>query len=93
MRSITYKPPQEVVAGAAPDPLRRVAAAILIATLVTMLLGSKAFLAWSNDLPISQASDFLLYIAQGWQDAMEAIGLTLFADAIHQLLHWLQGVR
>ncbi len=92
-RPVSYKPPLEVVAGATPEPLRRVAASIVVAALVTLVLGSKALIAWTNDLPISPISDFLLYVAQGWQDAMEEAGLTLFADSVNHALHWLQGLR
>ena len=72
-------------------PLRQVTRMILIAMLVSLVLGSHAFQAWSNNLPIGPVSDFLLYIAQFWQDLMTKLGLTHFAEGLRALLHAFEG--
>lgn len=92
-RKIVYKKPVEVVEGAHPLPVRQVARTILIAALASLILGSHAFQVWANNLPIGPASDFLLYIAQFWQDLMTKLGLTHFAEALRTLLHAFEGSR
>jgi hypothetical protein len=90
-RSITYKKPVEVVDGARPMPLGKVIRTLLIAALVAMVLGSHAFQAWANNLPIGPVSDFLLYVVQFWQDLMSWLGLTGVAEGLRTLLHSFEG--
>ena len=92
-RTLAYKPPVEAVDRAAPAPLRRVAASTVIATAVALLLGAKPLLAWTNQLPIGPVSDFLLFLAQGWQDTAESLGLTRYAEAIRYWLRAFEGLR
>jgi hypothetical protein len=92
-RDIVYKKPVEVVDGARPLPLVEVRKIILIAAFVTLLLGSHAFQAWTNNLPIGSISDFLLYVAQAWQGWMDKTGITAFADTLRTLLHAFEGSR
>ena len=79
--------------GAAPARLKAVTIAVLVAAIIMLLLGSKAFLEWANNLPIGWMSDFVLFIAQTWQDWMEKIGVTRFADAAFNFLRWLEALR
>ena len=85
--------PREEVSDAAPAPLAQVVRSIAVAAAITLLLGSKALLAWTNDLPIGSISDFLLYLAQAWQDLMNDAGLALFADWLRAALRALQALR
>ncbi len=90
-RQINYKKTVEVVDGARPTPLRQVVRTLLIASLVALTLGSHAFQAWANNLPIGPVSDFLLYIAQFWQDLMTKTGVAGFAETLRSLLHAFEG--
>ena len=90
-RPINYKKTVEVVEDARPMPLRQVVHTLLIALLVSLMLGSHAFQAWANNLPIGPVSDFLLYIAQFWQDLMTKIGVAGFAETLRSLLHAFEG--
>lgn len=90
-RKIVYKKPVEVVDGAHPMPLPQVVRVILIAALTALILGSHAFQAWTNNLPIGPISDFLLYLAQFWQDLMSKIGVAEIAEALRSLLHAFEG--
>jgi hypothetical protein len=90
-RTIVYKKPVEVVDGAHPLPFAQVGKIVLIAVLTASFLGSHAFQAWANNLPIGPISDFLLYVAQVWQDWMGKIGLTWFAETLRSLLHAFEG--
>jgi hypothetical protein len=92
-RSVVYKPPVEVVDGAAPAPLRQVGRSIGAATLVAFLLGSKPLLTWTNELPIGPVSDLLLYVAQDWDDAAGSVGLTRYGEAIRYWLRAFEGAR
>ena len=92
-RQHVYKRPTEVVDGARPSSLKRVALTVVIAGLVMLVFGSKALLNWTNNLPIGPISDFLLFLAQGWQDAMDKIGVTWLAEALRAALNWFQGLR
>jgi hypothetical protein len=92
-RSFVYKPPVEAVGDAAPVRLARVRRAIAVATVAAFLLGSKPLLAWTNELPISPVSDFLLYLAQAWQDEAESGGLTRYADWIQHALRAFEAWR
>jgi hypothetical protein len=92
-RSVRYKPPVEVMEGASPANLRSVAVAIAAAVLVSTVLGSNALLAWTSALPIGAVSDFLLDLAQQWQDAMDQLGMTEFAKTISALLRAFEAVR
>jgi len=92
-RAITYKKPVEVVDGARPQPLAQVRKTVLIGAFTALLLGSHAFQAWANNLPIGPVSDFLLYVAQAWQDLLDKTGLTAFADTLRALLRAFQGLR
>jgi hypothetical protein len=91
--AIAYKRPIEVVDGARPMSLAQVARSIAVAVLVMLLLGSKALLNWTNDLPIGSISDFLLYVAQAWQHLMTQAALTGFAESIRNALHTFEGLR
>lgn len=90
-RKIVYKQPVEAVEGAHPQPVRQVAKTLLIAMLVSLILGSHAFQAWANNLPIGPVSDFLLYVAQVWQDWATKLGLTHFAESLRAFLHAFEG--
>ncbi len=79
--------------GAAGSPLRIVAGTLVLATVVAAMLGSRAFLAWSNDLPIGPVSDFLLYTAQSWHDLMTRLGIAAFADFVRDGLRAFQGLK
>jgi hypothetical protein len=79
--------------GATPARLKNVTIAVFVAAFIMLLLGSKALLGWANDLPIGWLSDFVLLIAQTWQDWMHKIGLTGFADAAFNELRWAQALR
>jgi hypothetical protein len=92
-KKLVYKRPVEVVDDARPSSAWTVAVAIGLCTLATLVLGSKPLLDWSNSLPIGPASDFILYVAQAWQDAMDKLGITAYASAIRELLHRLQDLR
>ncbi|MGB9152638.1 MAG: hypothetical protein WCD70_06080 [Alphaproteobacteria bacterium] len=91
-RPISYKP-SLVMEGAAFFRFAAVARASLLAAVVTLVLGSKALLSWTNDLPIGKISDVLLYCAQTWQDWMSNLGITHFADAAFNALRWLEALR
>ncbi len=91
--TLVYKRPVEVVEDAEPAPLGRVMVAILLAALLMLILGSKALLEWANNLPIGRLSDFILYLAQGWQDLMASMHITAYASRIRQFLQWLQDLR
>ena len=92
-RKIIYKKTVEAVEGAHPLPVRQVVRILLIAAPVSLILGSHAFQAWANNLPIGPVSDFLLYLAQFWQDLMTRLGLTHFAEGLRALLHAFEGSR
>jgi hypothetical protein len=57
---------------------------------VALVLGSKAVLSWANALPIGRISDFMLYLAQFWDDLMTRLGIAQFASAIRAFLHAFQ---
>jgi hypothetical protein len=90
--TIVYNPVQ-VMEGAIPSRFGRVAIAVILAALVMLCLGSKALLTWANDLPINAVTDYILYLAQTWQDGIDKTGLTQYADAIHNALVALQALR
>ncbi len=92
-RKITYKTPVEVIEGAAPAPLRKVALSIAAAAIVCLLLGSQALYDWANDLPVGPVSDSLLDAAQRWQDAMQSVGLTKFAETARTVLNAFRDSR
>ncbi len=92
-RQIIYRPAVEGIGGAAPMPLRGVVVSVLISTLACLVLGSKALLNWTNDLPISPVSDFLLYVAQSWHTAMIHLGVTGFSDSIQKALRHFEALR
>lgn len=85
--------PVEAVEDAAPAGLAETGRGLALGTLTAAALGSKALAAWANDLPISPASDFLLYVAQAWQDMAGALWLTRYAEAVHALLRLIEGLR
>jgi len=91
MTELVYKKQVEAVEGALPSRLRDVIAAIAAAALTSLALGSNALLNWTNNLPISPVSDFLLNLAQTWQNWMTAIGLTKFSAACTSALTALQS--
>ncbi len=91
--AVTYQRQIEAVDGATASGLPGVCRAVAMGTLVALILGSKEVLAWVNDLPIGPASDFLLLIAQSWQDEMVHIRVTGFSDTLHKLLAALQALR
>lgn len=90
---ISYKRPVEVVDTARSLAVHRVARSIAVAAFVMLLLGSKAVLNWTNDLPIGTLSDFLLYLAQAWQHLMTEAGLSGFAESVRNALHWFEALR
>lgn len=90
--TVAYHPVQ-VMDGAIPARFAYVACAILIAALVMLCLGSKALLDWANNLPINEATDYLLTLAQNWQDWMDKVGVTKYADYVHKVLAALQALR
>ena len=92
-KTLVYKRPVEVVEDARPQRVMQVGLAILLAALVMLVLGSKALLEWANNLPIGRISDFILYLAQAWQDLLEAAHITGFAADVRKLLQWLQDLR
>jgi hypothetical protein len=92
-RNVSYKAPVEAVADAVPERLPQVAAAVATGALTALLLGATPLLAWTNELPIGPVSDFVLYLAQGWQNTAEALHLTVYADMIRYLLRSFEGMR
>jgi len=91
MAELVYKKQVEAVEGALPSRLRDVIAAIAAAALTCLALGSNALLNWTNNLPIGPVSDFLLNLAQTWQNWMTAIGVTKFAAGCTSALTALQS--
>jgi hypothetical protein len=89
-----YREQIEGVINALPARLSDVFAAVVAAAVTALVLGSEALLNWVNNLPIGHVSDFLLLLTQDWQDAMNAVGVTAYANgfktflANFQLLHW-----
>jgi hypothetical protein len=81
----------DAMATAGAVPFRKVASAMIAATLVTMLLGSKAALSWASDLPINRMSDLALYCAQAWHDEMDAAGLPRVAEELRAAFRRSQG--
>jgi hypothetical protein len=81
-----YREQIEGVTNALPARLPAVFAAVIAAALTALVLGSEALLNWVNNLPIGPVSDFLLLLAQDWQDAMTRIGVTAYADGFKTLL-------
>ena len=92
-RPIVYKRPIEVVGDATAQSLGRVVPSIAVATLVTLLLGSKPLLNWANQLPISETSDFVLFVADRWNDTCDRVGVTAFADKARALLRYVEALR
>jgi hypothetical protein len=90
---IVYQKQIEAVEGALPSGLPAVCGAVVAATIVALILGSKQLLAWVNDLPIGPSSDFLLLVAQAWQDLMVQVRVTGYAATLHKLLAALQALR
>jgi hypothetical protein len=66
---------------------------VILAAFTALLLGSHAFQAWTNNLPIGSVSDFLLYMAQAWQSWMDQAGIAAFADKLRTLLRAFEGMR
>jgi len=85
--------PREVTTGAAAASRREVASALAAATLVALLFGSPALLAWAEDLPVGPLGDTLLELAVRWHDMMQAIGLDRPYEAIRRAFRALQGWR
>jgi len=81
----------DAMATAGAVPFRKVAGAIVAATLVAMFLGSKATLSWASDLPINRMSDLALYCAQAWQDEVDAVGLPRVAEELRTAFRRFQG--
>jgi len=76
--------PREVMTGASATPLRQVAMALVTATLVALLLGSRPLLTWAEELPVGPFGDTALELAVHWHDAMSAIGLNKSYDATRE---------
>ena|SRR5579862_3463076 len=93
IRALKYKTPVESVADALPTTLARTGWSLVAATLIALLLGSKALLSWANELPIGRLSDFILYLSQGWDNEMRRLGVTHFAAAVRDFLHHFQHWR
>jgi len=72
----------DVMASARARPLRQVGSALMMATVVTALLGSEALLNWANELPISPTSDTILAAAQTWHDGLQRTGLPSVATEL-----------
>ena len=89
-KTVTYKLQIEGVEGALPSRLGSVCAAVFTCTLVALLLGANALLNWTNNLPISPVSDFILQLATDWQNGMNTIGLGHFSTALNA---WLTGFQ
>jgi hypothetical protein len=83
---LIYRQQIEGVTNALPSRLLPVCLALAAGWVTALFLGSEALLNWANNLPIGPVSDYLLQIAQDWQNAMAAIGLTGFADSIKAML-------
>jgi hypothetical protein len=81
----------DIMATAGVAPLRQVARAIIIATVVMALFGSEALLNWANDLPISATSDTILSAAQAWEDALAHLGLPEVAAGLRAAFRRFQG--
>ena len=77
--------PPDAVAGATPQPLRRVAPAIAAAALAALLLGSPMLVDWAGELPIGPVSDRILAAADAWNAAMERIGLDRLATLLRSV--------
>jgi hypothetical protein len=81
----------DAMATAGAVPFRKVASALIAATLVTMFLGSKAALSWASDLPINRMSDLALYCVQAWHDEMDAVALPRVAEGLRAAFRRFQG--
>jgi hypothetical protein len=81
----------DAMATAGAAPFRKVASAIVAATVVAMFLGSKAALSWASDLPINRMSDLALYCAQAWHDQMDAADLPRVAEELRAAFRRFQG--
>jgi hypothetical protein len=81
----------DAMATAGAVPFRKVARALIAATMVVTLLGSKAALSWASDLPINRMSDLALYCAQAWHDEMGAMGLPRIAEDLRAAFRRFQG--
>ncbi len=90
---LVYKPQIEGVEGALPSRLLPLCGAVLAAALAALLLGSNALLNWVNNLPIGPVSDFLLLIAQVWQNWMAALHMTACSTALNNALTWFQALH
>jgi hypothetical protein len=90
---IVYQRQLEAVAGATPSNLSSVGGAVVLGAIVALVLGSKQVLAWVNNLPIGSFSDYMLLIAQAWQDLMVSIRVTGYSDTLHKLLAAWQALR
>jgi hypothetical protein len=89
-RSLSLKLPVESVSGARRSTLPEVARVVAIATLAALLLGSRALLDWSAELPVSALSDALLGAAETWHGLMEGLGLNRLGDGIRAAFRSLQ---
>lgn len=92
-RQIRYRPPVEAVEGAQNAPVKTVGRDLAIAYCVALLLGSHALLNWTNNLPIGNVSDFLLFAAENWQKWMDAIGASAFGGFFRSLLRAIESLR
>ncbi|HEV2675484.1 MAG TPA: hypothetical protein VGV37_13150 [Aliidongia sp.] len=91
--AIVYQRQIETVEDALPSGLPGVCAAVAAGSIVALVLGSKDLLAWVNNLPIGPFSDYLLLVAQAWQDQMVHVRVTGYSDTLHKLLSALQALR
>jgi hypothetical protein len=85
--------PREVMTGAVTAPLRRVASAIVAGTIVMLLFGSPALLAWAEGLPVGPIGDAALEVALRWHDAMSALGLDQPYTALRRAFRLMQAAR
>ena len=84
---------REVMAEAPAAPLRQVAVALAAASVVALLLGSPALLAWAESLPVGPVGDAALEFAVRWHDVMRTIGLDQLYGALRRAFRAFQAIR
>ena len=85
--------PREVMTGASTVPLRQIASALVTATLVALLLGSRPLLTWAEELPVGPYGDMALELAVRWHGAMSAVGLDKPYDAARETFQTFKASR
>lgn len=84
---------REFIQDPVPMRLRRVAAILAIATLAALALNPWGLVDWAFELPLAlgAARVFLIDAATMMAEAADAVGLTMFHDALRSLFGLLQS--